>query len=223
MSIATFFIKLFKKQKKTKGPSDKELLWIELQVPDDTPALDKKLLNVLAGHGDPLSAEAAVTELIGYGWDRLKKDVYEMAVGKKPCLPVYFEKLIRAYPDEATKLLSLCLEEMTVSLRLVYLSVSGSMDAEKVSEEVLPLLPQMEKESLGAAFAVLAAYPTEKGLKALSSYLESDDWKLKMKAANALSEAKATQYIPAILNAAEGCSDPVASGLKEIAGRMGEK
>lgn len=223
MSIASFFTRLFKKQKKEKGPSPKELLWLELKVPEETPALDKKLLNALAGRSDPLAAEAAVAELIGYGWERIKKDVYEMAVGKKICLPPYFEEIIKAYPEEAGKLLSLCLEEMTVNLRLVYLSALGVGDAEKASEEVLALLPALEKEALGTAFAVLAAYPTEKGLKVLSSYLEQDDWKLKMKAAAALSEAKATQYIPAILNAAEDCDGPVQAGLKEIAGRMGEE
>lgn len=223
MSIASFFIKLFKKQKNTKSPSPKELLWIELQVPEDTPVLNKKLLSVLAGHGDPLSAEAAVAELIGYGWERIKNDVYEMAVGKKPCLPVYFEKLIRAYPEEATKLLSLCFAEMTANLRLVYLSALGAGDGEKVNAELIALLPHLEKESLGAAFAVLAAYPMDKGLAVLASYLEAEDWKIKLKAAAALSEAKASQYIPAILKAAAGCDDFVERGLQEIVGRMGEK
>lgn len=222
MSIASFFRKLFKKSKNGKSPSQKELLWIELQVPEDTPVLNKKLLYILAGHGDPLNAEAAVAELIDCGWERIKNDVYEMAVGKKPCLPVYFEKLIRAYPEEGAKLLSLCFEEMTPSLRLVYLSVSGAGDAEKVNDEVLALLPHLEKEALGAAFAVLAAYPLDKGLKVLASYLEAEDWKIKMKAASALSEANAIQYIPAILKAAEGCDGSVERGLKEIAGRMGE-
>ncbi|HMM07038.1 MAG TPA: hypothetical protein PKD52_10285 [Clostridiales bacterium] len=222
MSIASFFTKLFKKRKNTKSPSQKELLWIELQIPEDTPVLNQKLLHILAGYGDPLNAEAAVAELIDCGWERIKNDVYEMAVGKKPCLPVYFEKLIRAYPEEAAKLLSLCFEEMTASLRLVYLSVLGAGDAEKVNDEILALLPHLEKETLGAAFAVLAAYPLDKGLKVLASYLEAEDWKIKMKAASALSEANATQYIPAILKAAAGCDNSVERGLKEIAGRMGE-
>jgi HEAT repeat protein len=136
---------------------------------------------------------------------------------------VYFEEIIKAYPEEAGKLLSLCVEEMTVHLRLVYLVALVVEDPQKASREVLALLPTLEKEAMGTAFAVLAAYPTEKGLGTLASYLDQDDWKLKMKAASALSEARATQYIPDILNAAEACDGPVRSGLKEIAGRMGEE
>ena len=220
--MAAFFKKLLKKRNDRKNPSEKELLWIELQVPAAAPVLNRKLLGALAGYGDPFQAEAAVAELIGCGWERIKNDVYEIAVGKKPCLPVYFEKLIKAYPTEAMKLLGLCYGEMTAHLRLVYLAALGPGEAAKINDETLALLPSLEKEALGAAFAVLAAYPLDKGLQALATYLESQDWKIKMKAASALSEAKAVQYIPAILKAAEGCDGFVERGLKEIAGRMGE-
>ena len=219
MSIASFFKRLFQKEKKQEV-SREELLWIELAVPEDIPVLDKKILNALAGRGEPLEAEAALAEFTGYGWARIKKDVYELAVGKKPCLPTYFRRILAAYPAETGKLLGLCFEEMPVAHRLVYLTVLGGDDAAKVSAEVLKLLPSLEPESLGSAFATLSAYPTEAGLAAIASHLEHQNWKIQMKAAAALAEAKAVAYIPAIRAAATAADTVVGAGLLEIATRM---
>lgn len=218
MSIASFFAKLFKKEKN--GVSREEQLWIELTVPEDAPILDKKILNALAGKTSPLEAETAFDEFIGYGWERIKKDVYEMAVGKKVCLPTYFERIVKAFPEDAENLLQLCFEEMLVSHRLVYLATLGEKNAVKMTEEVIRLLPSLEKEELGAAFAALSANPTEKGLTAIASYLNDENWKLRMKAAAALADAHAKNYIPSIMAAAEACDGPISAGLKEIAGRM---
>ncbi|MBQ1252109.1 MAG: hypothetical protein IIY02_04255 [Firmicutes bacterium] len=218
MSITSFLRRLFRRDPKEK--SAEELLWIELQVPETTEPVDKKILNALSGKSDPLSAEVAFTEFLGYGWDRIKNEVYAFFTGKKPCLQPYLKRILQAFPEESKKLLGYCFKEMPAEQRLVFLAVCYADDPDGAAAEVESVLPELEAEEIGMAFAVLVSCPSERGEKLLCSYLEHDDWRLKMKAASALAEGHFEQSVAAIRAAAERCDDTVEAGLLLIADEM---
>ena len=218
MSIASLFRRLFRRDPKEK--SAEELLWIELQVPEDTEPIDKKILNALSGKSDPLSAEIAFAEFLGFGWDRIKNEVYAFFTGKKPCLLPYLKKILSAYPEESKKLLGYCFKEMPMEQRLVFLGACYTEDSETAAAEVESILPELEPEEIGMAFSVLVSCPSERGEKILCSYLENEDWRLKMKAASALAEGHFYRSVGLIRAVAERCDDTVKAGLLLIADEM---
>ena len=167
MSISSFFRRLFRRDPKEK--SSEEMLWIELQVPEDLEPIDKKILNALSGKSDPFAAEVSFDEFIGYGWERIKNEVYAFFTGKKPCLQPYLKRILQAYPEESVKLLQYCVKEMPTEKRLVFLGVCGGDTPEKAAEEVKSILPELDAEEVGAAFSVLSACPSEKGKEILSN------------------------------------------------------
>ena len=57
----------------------------------------------------------------------------------------------------------------------------------------------------------------------LCSYLDHENWRLKMKAASALGEMEALRCAPRIREAAEKCDATVKAGLLAIADRMERK
>ena len=73
---------------------------------------------------------------------------------------------------------------------------------------------------MGKAFAVLVACPSKEGESLLCSYLDADDWRVKMKAASALFDGHFTDSIEAIRAAASACDDTVRAGLELIADQM---
>lgn len=218
MSLSSFFRRLFGRSEKTK--SREEMLWVELKIPEDTEPVDKKILNALSGKSDPLSAEAAVTEFLGYGWERIKNEVYAFFTGKKPCLQPYLKRILTAYPEETARLLGYCFDEMPHEQRLIFLSVGCEHDPLRAASEVKKILPELEVEEIGTAFAVLVACPSKEAEALLCSYLEKDDWRLKMKAASALSDGHFTDSIESIRKAASACDDTVRTGLELIADQM---
>lgn len=218
MSLTSFFRRLF--HRSPDKVSSEEMLWTELKVPEDIEPIDKKILNAFAGKADPLRGEEALAEFLACGWERMKNEVYAFAVGKKNCLPTYFKRILEAYPEESSKLLECCFDEMSPERRLLYLSVRGKNDPQMVSNEVGKILPDLEPEEVGTAFAVLTAIPSEEGEKLICSYLEKDDWRLKMKAASALREMKAVRCVPQIRKAAGSCDDTAGAGLNAIADQI---
>ncbi|MGN0963229.1 MAG: hypothetical protein ACI4PP_06595 [Clostridia bacterium] len=76
---------------------------------------------------------------------------------------------------------------------------------------------------MGTAFAVLASVPSKDSENLLCSYLDHENWRLKMKAASALSEMKAFRCGPRIREAAEKCDATVKAGLLAIADQMERK
>ncbi|MBR5328660.1 MAG: hypothetical protein IKV45_00475 [Firmicutes bacterium] len=218
MSLSSFFRRLFHRAEKQKTPA--EMLWIELQVPESVEPVDKKILNALSGKSDPLSAEALVAEFMDYGWDRIKNEVYAFFTGKKPFLAPYLKRILKAYPEETLRLLGYCFEEMPSEQRLVFLGATCAEDPVRAAKEVGKILPELEPEEMGAAFGVLSACPSQEGEVLLCSYLEHEDWRLKMKAASALAEGNYTNSIERIRSAAAGCDDAVKAGLELIAEQM---
>ncbi|MBQ4092772.1 MAG: hypothetical protein IJO94_01165 [Firmicutes bacterium] len=218
MSLSSFFRRLFGRSEKTK--SREEMLWVELKVPEDTEPVDKKILNALSGKSDPLSAEAAVTEFLDYGWERIKNEVYAFFTGKKPCLHPYLKRILHVYPEETARLLDYCFEDMPYEQRLIFLSVGCAEQPDRAVAEVKKILPELEVEEIGTAFAVLVACPSAEGEALLCSYLEKEDWRLKMKAASALKDGKFNNSIEAIRKAASSCDDTVRAGLEMIADQM---
>ncbi|MGM9567899.1 MAG: hypothetical protein ACI3W6_06950 [Clostridia bacterium] len=218
MSLTSFFQRLF--HRSPDKVSSEEMLWTELKVPEDMEPIDKKILNAFAGKADPLRGEEALAEFLDCGWERIKNEVYAFAVGKKNCLPTYFKRILDAYPEESFKLLECCFGEMSPERRLLYLSLRGKDNPRMVSDEVRKILPELEPEELSMAFSVLTAIPSAEGEELVCSYLEKDDWRLKMKAASALREMKAVHCVPRIRKAAESCDDTVGAGLNAIADEM---
>lgn len=218
MSLSSFFRRLFRRGEKEK--SREEVLWVELKVPEDIEPVDKKILNALSGKSDPLLAEAAVTEFLDYGWERIKKEVYAFFTGKKVCLQPYLKRILATYPEETARLLDYCFDEMPYEQRLIYLSVCCSENPERAVSEVKKVLPELEPEEIGTAFAVLVACPSEEGEALLRSYLENDDWRLKMKAASALKDGQFVGSIESIRNAAVSSDATVRAGLELIADQM---
>lgn len=220
MSLSSFLRRLFRRDPKEKAKTPEEMLWIELQVPEDIAPIDKKILNALSGKSDPLTAEASFAEFLDFGWERIKNEVYAFFTGKKPCLQPYLKRILKAYPEECAKLLGYCFQEMPAEKRLVFLGVCGADDPDRAAEEVKAILPALEAEEIGMAFAVLAACPSRKGEELLCSYLEHEDWRFKMKAASALEEGGFRDSAAAIRAAAEQCDDTVKAGLCVIADKM---
>ncbi len=218
MSLTSFFHRLF--HRSADKTSTEEMLWLELKVPEDTEPIDKKIVNALGGKADLFRAEEALTEFLACGWERVKNEVYAFAVGKKYCIPSYFKRILEAYPEESAKLLGCCFEEMPTEQRLLYLSVCSREDPRKIIEEVKKILPELEPEELGTVFAVVASVPSAEGEDLLCSYLEKEDWRLKMKAASALGQMKAVRRAPQIREAAGKCDDTVGAGLLAIADRL---
>lgn len=218
MSLSSFFRRFSRRDEKEKNGT--AMLWVELQVPEAMEPVDKKILNTLAGKGDPLTAEDAVAEFLGYGWERIKNEVYAFFTGKKPCLQLYLRRILAAYPEEAGRMLQYCLDEMPHEQRLIFIGATGGDDPRRVAEEVKKLLPELEPEELGVAFSVLTACPSEAAEKLLCSFLEQEDWRLKMKAASALAEGNYKGSAAAVRRAAEQCDATVKAGLELIAEQM---
>lgn len=218
MSLSSLFRRFFRRNEKKKTPE--EMLWIELQVPETTEPVDKKILNALSGKSDPLAAEAAVSEFLDYGWDRIKNEVYAFFTGKKTCLQPYLKRILKKYPEESSRMLGYCFDEMPAENRLIFLGVACTEDSSRAVAEVTNVLPELAPEEMGMAFAVLSACPSKEGEALLCSYLEHDDWRVKMKAASALCDGNFTGSICAIRNVAENCEDFVRAGLEKIADNM---
>ena len=157
------------------------------------------------------------------GWERIKNEVYAFAVGKKKCLPSYFKRILEAYPEESAKLIRCCFEDMPAEQRLLCLSVRGKNDPKGIVKEVEKLLAELEPEDMGTAFAVLSSVPSKESEDLLCSYLDHENWRLKMKAASALGEMEALRCAPRIREAAEKCDATVKAGLLAIADRMERK
>lgn len=191
-----------------------------MKIPEEIEPIDKKILNALSGKADLFTAEAALTEFLGYGWERIKNEVYAFATGNKVCLTPYFKRILGTYPEECAKLLRYCFEEMPTEQRLQYLGVCGKEDPAKAVAAVEKMLPELAAEDLSAAFAVLTAFPTEAGEALLCGYLEQEDWRLKMKAASALGEMGAVKAAPRIREAAAACDATVGAGLLSIAEKL---
>lgn len=224
MAIGTFFRNVWKRKPKEHKEHDKEeMLWLELKVPEDVAPIDKKILNTLAGKADLLTAEAAMEEFLGYGWERIKNEVYAFAMGYKPCIQPYLMRIFQKYPAETSSLLKLCFHDMPSTQRLVYLNVCGKDDPEKTAAEVGKMLPSLDAEERSAAFDVLSLAPCPQGCAFIAEYLGNEDWRWKMKAAHALVKAQAFDYAPAIRAAAETCDDTVKAGLLAMAAEMEER
>lgn len=191
-----------------------------MQVPEATEPVDKKILSALAGKGDPLTAEDAVSEFLSYGWERIKNEVYAFFTGKKPCLQRYLRRILKAYPQEAERMLGYCFEEMPNEQRLIFLGATCGDEPQRVAEEVKKILPELEADELGVAFSVLTSCPCDAAEALLCSYLEQEDWRLKMKAASALAEGNYYHSAKAIRRAASRCEPTVKAGLELIAKQM---
>ena len=205
-----------------KKPDRETLLWLELAVPKDTEPVPKKILNTLAGKGEPLTAEADIAEFLNYDWQRVKNLAYEIAIGKSPCLMPYFQRILETWPNSARALFALCEEEMARGPRLLYLAQS-SATATPLAAEAAKWLPAADFEERAFLFRLLGECPSEQGCALLLDALKDDDWRIAMKAAAALAETGETRYGEAIVAAAEVREPGIAKGLKAIARQLKEK
>lgn len=194
----------------------KAMLWLELKAPEQTEPVDKKILNALAGKGEPLTAEADVAEFLSYDWSRIKNLVYEFATGAKPCLMPYFQRILDTYPNSALSLLSRCEGEMAKEPRLLYYA-RFKENAERLAREAERLLPRAEAEERTLIFQLLGKCPSERGCNLLVKALEDADWRVAMKAASALAETGEARYGDAVAAAAAQREPGIAKGMEAIA------
>lgn len=117
-------------------------------------------------------------------------------------------------------MLGYCFDEMPNEQRLIFLGATGGDEPQRVAEEVKKILPELETDELGVAFSVLTSCPCDAAEALLCSYLEQDDWRLKMKAASALAEGNYHHSAKAIRRAASRCESTVKAGLELIAKQM---
>lgn len=220
MSLLSFFRGLFRRNGKNKINREELLKEMLKTGEEELPVTDKKILNALAGKTDAFSAEEELNAFIGLGWDLIKNDLYEFYLGRKICLPSFLRRIAMAFSPDSETLAALCYEDMPVEQKLLYLDFCTIPGPEDIAEEIEALLPSLDREETGSALAVLASRPSAKAKELLCEFLRNEDWRLRMKAASALSEQKAFDCIPALREAAESSEGKVASGLEVIAARM---
>ena len=185
--------------------------------------VDKAMLNAMAGHCDPLTAEGLVEDFLNRDWDEIAGFVSDFVFGKKSCLTCYQQRIYRKYPGEARTMLAPVLEELPGESFFAVLECFDFTENPGVFHRAALLLDETEGENLGPAFRGLTAFPSPEGITLIGKVLERDDWRAKMKAASALAEVGAVSYASAVRASAEDCDETVKAGLYAIAEKMEEE
>lgn len=206
-------------QKWFKKKEGKEAPWEEI-FPEEVPSvagdtMEKPLMNAVCGRCSPLETKALLEDFIAKGWEQVKTPLAKMAGGKIPAAPWVLELLFAAYPEECGKWLLPYAEEMPIKNRLALFAAVGGEYRSLVVPRLVALLPQLDAEDLGSALRILALYPTDEGNAAIAALLTHEDWRIAMKAASALGEAAAKEYLPD-LRAAAAKGGILGDGIEEI-------
>lgn len=193
----------WKKWTKKEKPTDEwEELSLEMKQSAEEKPIDKNVLNAICGKSAPLEAKVVLEDFVREDWEKLKPHYVKMAKGSIPAAPWVLEILFRAYPRECGDLLLPHAQEMPVKSRLALFSVIGEAHKDDVTKALVADLKTFDAEELGSALRILALYPTEQGKAATAGLLCHEDWRIAMKAASALGEAHAIEYLPQLREAA---------------------
>ena len=213
-----FWEKLKGKKKKPTSVICSNVEFQEAPRPHEAVNKSRELKQLLAGRIEPLEAERAIEAFIADGWDTVNSHIRPLILGQSPGAPWVLGKIFSFFPGESAAYLDEY-ESSPVKILFLLMEAVGRGHERQVTDILLALLPQLDKDDLPEALELLGKFPTSEGNKLLASFLEDDDWRLVVKAASALEKAGAYEYRDQIEASAKR-GGIIESSLKEILQRM---
>ncbi|MDO4541373.1 MAG: hypothetical protein Q4C00_00900 [Bacillota bacterium] len=207
----------FKKKQKPSSVEWPEIKVEEAQTPVSVSQGGKKIDYALKGRLDPLETRQVLSDFIAQGWSGVEQRINPL-VFSNSAAPWVMGEIFLAFPQESAVYLERY-REIPVKTLWLLLSAVGKGSEKKVNNIVLTLLPNLSPEDIPGALELLGRFPMEEGNEKLASYLTSEDWTLVVKAAAALAQAGAKEYLPQIETAAAR-GGILQDALKEITERM---
>lgn len=209
----------FKKKRKSMPQVEWEEIKVE-EVNSPPPRLssDREIDHALRGRMGILETRSLLVEFTAQGWDKVSSRIEPMVLGQSLAAPWVLGDIFAAFPQESAVYLERY-KEIPHKILILLLAVVGKDRPDAANEILVAVVPEFLDEDLPGALELLGRFPSPEGNKLLSSYLDSGEWTVVMKAAAALEAAGAVEYLPK-MKEVQGRGGILESALGEIIQRM---